>query len=93
MESQPPETRRTLPSTSKTLSSSSSGERRISTMASSLATESVVSGERAPSTASARSWVGIEAWAKYSQIRMSSLPGISSTSALSTARPARPICW
>ena len=37
--------------------------------------------------------VGMEAVAKYSQMRRSSGPGSRSTSAWSVPRPARPTCW
>ena len=39
-------------------------------------------------------WIlGMEEVANHCQIAMSSGPGSSSTSACSTARPARPTCW
>ncbi len=65
----------------------------MSTNPSSATVDIAASRDSAFSTADARASVGIDALAKYCQISWSSRPGSSRTSALSVARPARPICW
>ena len=62
----------------------------------SRARRSTAAARRPPGTSSvARTWRsgGKASEAKYAQMSRSSRPGSSTTSARSTPRPARPICW
>ena len=89
---QPPLTRLAAPSASSTLSSISRRVRDRSTRGSIAAVDSGWSDSSARVCRTSGSG-GKASDAKYLQMSRSSWPGSSTTSARSTARPARPICW